>query len=169
MVQILFVKCKNFLDSNPSYQITIARSSDLSNISKDTKDPTPTDFNAVMPKTYQSPAIYLNDPAFFTKLTISEIPKSFLENRKKNMTNEEKNILAKKNWTDASNIYCKYQQDYNCCMKFMNGEVIYTNSKFDEKSDKSDDKNKNKNNFVVIIFIIFLIFILALVIFLLYR
>lgn len=164
-----FVKCKNFLDNNPSYQITIARSSDLSNISNVTKDPTPMDFYAVMPKTYHSPAIYLNDPAFFTKLTISEIPKSFLENYRKNMTNEQKNNLAKKNWTDASNIYCKYQQDYNCCMKFMNGEVIYTNSKFDEKSDKSDksDDKNNRNNFVVIIFIIFLIFILALAIFML--
>ena len=164
-----FVKCKNFLDNNHSYQITIARSSDLSNISNITKNPTPYDFYAVMPKTYRSPAIFLNDPAFFTKLTISEIPKSFLENYRKNMTNEQFNILSKENWTKASNIYCKYQQDYNCCMKFMNGEVIDTTSKnirINKSDTKSDDKNnKNKNTFFVFI-IIFFILILSISVFL---
>jgi len=165
-----FVKCKNFLDNNHSYQITIARSSDLSNISNVTKNPTPYDFYAVMPKTYRSPAI-LNDSSLFTKLTISEIPKSFLKNYLKNMTHEQKNILAKKNWTDASNIYCKYQPDYNSCMKtFMDEKVADINSKnnikFDDKSDtKSDDKNnKNKNTFFV--FIIFFILILSISVFL---
>ena len=156
-----FVKCKNFLDNNPSYQITIARSSDLSNISNVTKEPTPYDFYAVMPKTYRSPAM-LYDPYLFTKLIITKIPKSLLASFFKNMTHEQYNIFAKENWTKASNIYCKYQPDYNSCMKtLMNESIPGTNSKnnikFDEISYKSDDKNKN--NFFVFIIIFLILFI----------
>ncbi len=163
-----FVKCKNFLDNNPSYQITIARSSDLSNISNVTKNPTPYDFYAVMPKTYRSPAI-LNDSSLFTKLTISEIPKSLMGSYQKNMTHEQFNILSKENWTKASNIYCKYQPDYNSCMKtFMDGKIADINSKnninFDDKSANKSDDNKNNTFFVFII--IFFILILLIAIFL---
>ena len=163
-----FVKCKNFLDSNSSYKITIVRSSDLSNINKATKGPTPMDFYAVMPKTYQSPVI-LNDPSFFTKLTISKIPSSLLANYEKNMTPDQINNVGKENWTKASNIYCKYQPDYNSCMKtLMDGKSQDINKKNTIKLNY-DFTSNSKNNFGIVIFIIFLISILSLIIFLLYK
>ena len=149
-----FVKCKDFLDKNPSYQITIARPLDLS-----TKSPTPNDFYAVVP----------NDPSFFTKLTISKIPSSLLANYEKNMTPDQINNVGKENWTKASNIYCKYQPDYNSCMKtLMDGKSQDINKKNTIKLNY-DFTSNSKNNFGILIFIIFLISILSLIIFLLYK
>lgn len=149
-----FVKCKDFLDKNPSYQITIARPLDLS-----TKSPTPNDFYAVVP----------NDPSFFTKLTISKIPSSLLANYEKNMTPDQINNVGKENWTKASNIYCKYQPDYNSCMKtLMDGKSQDINKKNTIKLNY-DFTSNSKNNFGIVIFIIFLISILSLIIFLLYK
>ena len=153
-----FVKCKNFLDSNPSYHLTIARSTN-------SVDNTPNDFYAVMNQTYQSCPI-VNDPAFFTKLTISNIPRSLLANYEKNMTPDQINNVAKENWTKASNIYCKHQPDYNSCMKTLMGSDI---NKKNTIKPNYDFTSNSKNNFGIVIFIIFFICILSLIIFLLYK
>jgi hypothetical protein len=157
-----FVKCKNFLDNNPSHQITIARP--INSV-----DNTPYDFYAVMPKTYQSYPI-VNDPLFFTKLTIANIPKSLRASYTQNMTPDQKNNFGKENWTKASNIYCKYQPDYNSCINtFMNGKHPDTNKENTIKPNY-DFIPSSKNNFGILIFIIFLICIfLSLIIFLLYK
>ena len=147
-----FVKCKNFLDKNPSYQITIARP--INSV-----DNTPNDFYAVIPK----------DPWFFTKLTIANIPKSLIASYTQNMTPDQKNNFGKENWTKASNIYCKYQPDYNSCIKtFMDGKSSDINMKNTIKPNY-DFIPSSKNNFGILIFIIFLICILSLFIFLLYK
>ncbi len=158
---LTFVKCKDFLNSTP-YQLTIVRTTNI-------KDNNTYDLFAVMPKSYISKSVGIMGPdgahsQAFALYILHQLPHSVIAEKWKNLTNDQKNDLSKKIWTEASNMYCKYQSDYNSCM---NNEMDNQNPNIYNYDIKASTNISfiDKYFYIIIFIIIFIIILVILFLF----
>ena len=113
-----YVRCKDFLQNNPNYQFTMARTKFLPS-SKFIKRQGGTvidlfDVVAVMPKSYKFPGF--RDSSDVPKYFISMIPKDEMKIIDDLAKKGQKNI-ARDNWIKVCNNYCQYQDQGECLSK----------------------------------------------------